>query len=104
LNTSQELSYALNPPYKYKIPCIISYLSFSLKYSSSKSHKFTAYHINKSRETLPAVIVMQEAIHTASPGEEITLVTDGNLAYPTGIYFINQNYEPNLTHKKVVGL
>jgi len=29
---------------------------------------------------------------------------DGNPSYPAGIHFINQNYEPNLTHKKVVGL
>ena len=47
---------------------------------------------------------MNEAIRTASPEEEITLVTDGNPSYPAGIHFINQNYEPNLTHKKVVGL
>ena len=47
---------------------------------------------------------MQEAIRTASPYQEITLVTDGNPSYPAGIHFINQNYEPNLTHKKVVGL
>ena len=47
---------------------------------------------------------MQEAIRTASPDQEITLVTDGNPSYPAGIHFINQNYEPNLTHKKVVGL
>jgi len=47
---------------------------------------------------------MNESIRTASPGQEITLVTDGNPSYPAGIHFINQNYEPNLTHKKVVGL
>ena len=60
--------------------------------------------IEKSRDTLPAIIAMQEAIRTASHGEEITLVTDGNPSYPAGIHFINQNYEPNLTHKKVIGL
>jgi len=78
--------------------------NFVFFFISSKSRKITAYHIDKSRDTLPAVIAMQEAIRTASPGEEITLVTDGNSSYPAGIHFINQNYEPNLTHKKVVGL
>ena len=47
---------------------------------------------------------MEEAIRTASLGQEITLVTDGNPSYPAEIHFINQNYEPNLTHKKVIGL
>jgi len=77
---------------------------FVFFFISSKSRKITAYHIDKSRETLPAVIAMQEAIRTASPDQEITLVTDGNPSYPAGIHFINQNYEPKLTHKKVVGL
>ena len=76
-------------------------LSFSL--ISSKSLKITAYHIDKSRETLAAVIAMEEAIRTASLDQEITLATDGNPSCPAGIHFINQNYEPNLTHKKVIG-
>lgn len=71
---------------------------------SSKNRKITAYHIEKSRDILPAVIAMQEAIRTASPREEITLVIDDKPSYLAGIHFINQNYEPNLTHKKVVGL
>ena len=77
---------------------------FVFFFISSKNRKITAYHIEKSRDTLPAVIAINEAISTASPGEEITLVTDGNPSYPAGIHFINQNHEPNLTHKKVVGL
>ena len=77
---------------------------FVFFFISSCNRKITAYHIEKSRETLPAVIAMNEAIRTASPGQEITLVTDGNPSYPAGIHFINQNYEPNLTHKKVIGL
>jgi len=77
---------------------------FVFFFISSKNRKITAYHIEKSRDTLPAVIAINEAIRTASPGEEVTLVTDGNPSYPAGIHFINQNYEPNLTHKKVLGL
>lgn len=65
--------------------------NFVFLFISSKSRKIIAYHIEKSRDTLPAVIAMQEAIRTASPGEEITLVTDGNPSYPAGIHFINQN-------------
>jgi len=47
---------------------------------------------------------MNEAIRTAKPEQEMVLVTDGNPSYPAGIHFINQSYEPNLTHKKVIGL
>jgi len=31
-------------------------------------------------------------------------VTDGNPSYPAGIHFINQTYDTNLIHKKVIGL
>lgn len=47
---------------------------------------------------------MNEAIRTAESYQEIILVTDGNPSYPAGIHFINQSHEPNLTHKKVIGL
>ncbi|GAG59514.1 unnamed protein product, partial [marine sediment metagenome] len=56
------------------------------------------------RDTLPAVIAMNKAIRTASPEQEIVLVTDGNPSCPAGIHFINQNYESNFTYKKVIGL
>ena len=47
---------------------------------------------------------MEDAIRTAFLGQKITLITGGNPSSPTGTHFINQNHEPNLTHKKVVGL
>jgi len=47
---------------------------------------------------------MNEAIRTANLKQKITLVSDGNPSYPAGIHFINQSYEPKLTHKKVIGL
>ena len=78
--------------------------NFVFFFISSKSRKITSYHIDETRDVLPAVIAMNEAIRTASPGQEITLVSDGNPSYPAGIHFINQGYEPNLTHKKVIGL
>ena len=71
---------------------------------SSKSRKITSYHTDGTRDTLPAVIAMNEAIHTASPEQEIVLITDGNLLLFNRINFINQSHEPNLTHKKVVGM
>ncbi len=57
---------------------------------SSKNRKITAYHIDGTRDTLPAVISMNEAIRTAKPDQEIILVTDGNPSYPAGIHFINR--------------
>ena len=77
-----------------------------MSFSSSplKALKITSYRTDGARDVLPTVIAMQEAIRTASPGEEITLVINGNPSYLSGIHFINQNYEPNLTHKKMVGL
>lgn len=71
---------------------------------SSKNLKITAYHVADSRETLPAIIAMNEAIRTADPEQPIILVTDGNPSYPAGIHFLNAQGEQNLTHRKVIGL
>ncbi len=69
---------------------------------SSKTLKITAYHVADTRETLPALIAMKEAIRTADPKQLIILVTDGNPAYPAGIHFLNS--ERPITHRKVIGL
>ena len=71
---------------------------------SSQSLKITAYHIADTRETLPAIISMKEAIRTADPNQTLILVTDGNPSYPAGIHFLNAQREKNLTHRKVIGL
>ena len=47
---------------------------------------------------------MDEAIRTAPPEQEITMVTDANPSYPAGIHFINQSREVDLSRKKVIGL
>ena len=49
---------------------------------------------------------MQEAIRTANPHQQITLVTDGNPSYPAGIHFINAQSinNPNIQHRTVIGL
>jgi len=78
--------------------------NYTFFFISSKSRKITAYHIDDSRDTLPATIAMNEAIRTSLPDQNITLVTDGNPSYPAGIHFINQSHSPFLTHKKVIGL
>jgi transposase-like protein len=73
---------------------------------SSESLKITAYHLADTRDTLPAIIAMTEAIRTAAPNQPIILVTDGNPSYPAGIHFLNTQREKNasLTHRKVIGL
>jgi putative transposase len=73
---------------------------------SSKTLKITAYHLADTRETLPAIIAMKEAIRTADPKQTIVLVTDGNPSYPAGIHFLNaeKTENPSLQHRKVIGL
>jgi transposase-like protein len=72
---------------------------------SATSHKISAYHVADNRDVIPATITMQETIRTATPQQTITLVTDGNPAYPAGIHFLNANNEGTpLTHRKVIGL
>ena len=71
---------------------------------SSENLKITAYHVADSRETLPAIIAMNEAIRTADPDQTIILVTDGNPSYPAGIHFLNAEREKDLIHRKVIGL
>lgn len=77
---------------------------YTFFFISSKSRKITAYHLDHSRDTLPATIAMSEAIRTSEPDQENELVTDGNPSYPAGIHFLNQSRDPKLSHKKVIGL
>ena len=65
----------------------------------------SAYHIDDSRDTLPATVAMNEAIRTVSDDLSPTLITDGNPSYPAGIHFLNESRSNNkITHKKVIGL
>jgi len=67
--------------------------------------KISAYHIDDSRDTLPATIAMNEAIRTAPNDLSPILVTDGNPSYPSGIHFLNESRKENkIIHKKVIGL
>ena len=71
---------------------------------SAKNLKITAYHVADSRETLPAVIAMNEAIRTADPHQTVILVTDGNPSYPAGLHYLNEQLHLSVSHKKVIGL
>ena len=71
---------------------------------SSKNLKITAYHVADTRETLPAIIAMNEAIRTADPSQVIILVTDGNPSYPAGLHYLNEKREASVAHRKVIGL
>lgn len=85
---------------------ILGIFHYVFFFISAKNLKITAYHVADSRGTQPAVIAMNEAIRTASAGQELTLVTDGNPAYPAAIHFINAQSDDSRTiqHKKVIGL
>lgn len=78
--------------------------AFTFLFISSKNRKITNYHVDDSRDTLPATISMNEAIRTSKPDQKITLVTDANPSYPNGIHFLNQSHDPKLSLKKVTGL
>ena len=73
---------------------------------SSRNLKITAYNISDNRGVQPAIAAMYEAIRTAQPDQDITLITDGNPSYPAGIHFINSqsNTNQNVKHHKVIGL
>lgn len=77
---------------------------FVFLFLSSESLKITAYHVADTRETLPAIVAMNEAIRTADQSQPIVLVTDGNPSYPAGIHFLNEQRGVSIDHKKVIGL
>lgn len=80
--------------------------NYTFFFISSKSRKITSYHLDETRDTLPATIAMKEALRTADPHQQITFVTDGNPSYPAGIHFINAQLSntADIQHRKVIGL
>lgn len=78
---------------------------YTFFFISPSSKKISAYHIDDSRDTLPATIAMKEATRTSPDSQNITIITDGNPSYTAGIHFLNQSRQSNkITHKKVIGL
>ncbi len=79
--------------------------AYAFFFVSPTRRKITAYHIDDTRDTLPATIAMNEAIRTATDGQSPSFITDGNPSYPSGIHFLNESRDYNkISHKKVIGL
>jgi len=80
--------------------------AYAFLFISAVNHKITAYHIADDRGTLPATTAMIEALRTAKKKQNLSVVTDGNPAYPAGIHFINAHllHDPAIEHHKVIGL
>ena len=86
---------------------IIGEWAYVWLFLSSKNLVRSAYHLAHSRETLPAIITMTEAIRTAPPQQRITFISDGNPSYPAGIHFMNEQRPedlPRLHHHAVISL
>lgn len=78
--------------------------NYTFFFISAKKLKITAYHIDTTRDTLPATISINEAIRTSNPNLKIFLVTDANPSYQNAIHFLNQFLDNNLKLKNVIGL
>jgi transposase-like protein len=71
----------------------------------SKSKKICAYHLSDNRGAKPAITTMLDAVSTAKPDQDITLVADGNPSYQAGLHFINSKQDKlKIKLKKVIGL
>ncbi len=77
---------------------------FTFFFVSARSLKITAYHLDSSRDTLPATIAIKEAIRTARSNQRIFLVSDGNPSYQNAVHFLNARLNLKINLKNVVGL
>lgn len=72
---------------------------------SANSHKISSYNLSDSRDTLPAISTMLEAIRTKKADQDVVFVTDGNPSYQSALHFINfLKPEAKLVLRKVIGL
>ena len=78
--------------------------NFTFFFISAKKLKISAYHIDTTRDTLPATIAIKEAIRTASPNLKTFIITDGNPSYQNAIHFLNKSLDNKLNLKNVIGL
>jgi len=78
--------------------------NFTFFFISAKKLKITSYHIDTSRDTLPATIAINEAIRTATPNLKTFIITDGNPSYQNAIHFLNKSLDNKLNLKNVIGL
>lgn len=80
--------------------------AFTFFFISSQNRKITTYHVDDSRDTLPATIAMNEAARTAKPDQKLTFITDGNPSYQAGLHYFNSKRDPEnpIEYRKVIGL
>ena len=78
--------------------------NFTFFFISAKKLKISAYHIDTTRDTLPATIAIKEAIRTANPNLKTFIITDGNPSYQNAIHFLNKSLDNKLNLKNVIGL
>lgn len=80
--------------------------AYSFFFITPTRRKISSYHIDDTRDTLPATIAMNEALRTATSNQCPTFITDGNPSYPSGIHFLNESRDTDnkISHKKVIGL
>ena len=78
--------------------------NYTFFFICSKSLKITAYHLDSSRNTLPATIAINEAIKTAKPNQKFVLITDGNPSYQHAVHFLNKHFDQKLNLTNVIGL
>jgi transposase-like protein len=78
--------------------------NYTFFFISTKSLKITAYHLDATRDTLPATIAIQEAIRTRDPNQKFILITDGNPSYQNAVHFLNKILPHPLTLHNVIGL
>lgn len=72
---------------------------------SASKRTITAYHLADDRETRSAVTTLKEAFSTASPGQELTFISDGLGSYTEAIHFLNSSRKHNkIKHIQVIGL
>lgn len=76
---------------------------FVFFFISSKNLKITSYHLADSRDTLPAIIAINEAIRTAKKDQIPIIVSDANPSYQAAIHFLN-SHRIKIHHKKVIGI
>ncbi len=78
--------------------------NYTFFFISAKKLKISAYHIDTTRDTLPATIAINEAIRTSNPNLKTFLITDGNPSYQNAVHFLNKLLNNKLSLKNVIGL
>jgi len=78
--------------------------NYTFFFISAKKLKISAYHLDTTRDTLPATIAINEAIRTAGANLKTFIITDGNPSYQNAIHFINKSLDNKLKLKNVIGL